>query len=114
MRCTLTLAILCCLSAWGAIIDRTAIVVGNHVVKDSDIDKEIRITSFLNNQPVDSSNAARKQAASRLIDQELIREQIRSGRYPIAPANEADSLLAQLKKDRFANDAEYQRALARY
>jgi SurA N-terminal domain len=108
------LATLSSLAGWGTIIDRTAIVVGNHVIKDSDIDKEIRITSFLNNQPPDLSPAARKQAASRLIDQELIREQIRSGKYVIASANETENLLAQFKKDRFANDAGYRRALARY
>ncbi len=100
--------------AWGTIIDRTAIVVGTHVIKDSDIDREIRITSFLNNAQPDFSPSARKQAASRLIDQELIREQIRSGKYPVATESEVENLLSQIKKDRFANDAEYRQALRRY
>lgn len=100
------------LSMWGTVIDRTAVVVGKHVVKDSDIDKDIRITSFLNGQPADVSPSSRKQAASRLIDQELIREQIRSGRYAVAPQTEVDALLAQTRKERFPTDAQYRRALA--
>ncbi len=100
-----------CLPAPGAIVDRTAIVVGKRVVKDSDIQRDLRITSFLNGQQPDFGVASRKSAAARLIDQELIREQIRSGRYPVALETEADQLLAQTKKDRFASEAQYHREL---
>lgn len=97
----------------GAILDRIAIVVDKHPILDSAIDREIRVTSFLNHEAPDFSPASRKQAAGRLIDQELIRQQIRSGDYPVAPESEALQLLAGIKKDRFANDAEYRRALSR-
>jgi hypothetical protein len=102
------------LAAWGAIIDRTAIVVGKHAVKDSDIQRDIRITSFLNGQPPDFSPSSRKVAAARLVDQELIREQIRSGRYSVADASEGARLLEEIKKDRFASDAQYQRELGQF
>lgn len=100
--------------ASAAIIDRTAIIVGNRVVKESDIQRDIRITSFLNGQQPGFSAAARKKAANRLIDQELIREQIRSGKYTIAQEREAARLLAETRKDRFASDAQYHRALAQW
>ncbi len=103
-----------CLPAPGAIVDRTAIVVGKRVVKDSDIQRDLRITSFLNGQQPDFGVASRKSAAARLIDQELIREQIRSGRYPVALETEADQLLAQTKKDRFASEAQYHRELMQF
>ncbi len=42
------------------IIDRIAIVVGDSIVKDSDINRDIRVTSFLNGDPLDLSDKARK------------------------------------------------------
>ncbi len=115
MRPRLTLLItLSSLAAQGTIIDRTAIIVGNHVIKDSDIDRDIQVTSFLNNEQPNFGPSSRKQAANRLIDQELIREEIRSGKYPVAPQSEADNLLAQIRKQRFATDAEYRRALQQH
>jgi hypothetical protein len=113
MRSLIILAALPCVG-WAVVIDRTSIVVGNHAVKDSDIRRDIRITSFLNGQQLDFSTPSRKKAASRLIDQELIRDQIRTGNYPVAPESEADQLLAQTRKDRFASDVLYRRALSQY
>jgi hypothetical protein len=102
-----------CLPAASVIIDRSAIIVSKRVVKDSDIQRDIRITSFLNGQQPDFSDASRRRAASRLIDQELIRQQIRSGKYAVAEESEADHLLAQTKQDRFAGDAQYRNELSR-
>src|SRR5947207_101187 len=105
------------LTAPAEIIDRTAIVVGRQVVKASDVNRDIRVTSFLNGERPDFSPASQKQAANRLIDQALIREQIRNGEFHAAPVSEADRLLAQTRKERFANDADdtqYHRALAEY
>src|SRR5262249_36779401 len=96
----------------GAIIDRIAIVVGKYPILDSTIEREIRVTSFLNSESPDFSLPSKKQGASRLIDQEIIREQIRNGDYPIAPQSEADRLIEELKKERFTGDAQYRRALA--
>jgi hypothetical protein len=95
----------------GEIIDRTAIIVGKRVILDSDIDRDIRVTSFLNHERRDVSVSAQRAASARLIDQELIREQIRSGSYPVASDSEAEELLAQIKKDRFTSDLQYQQSL---
>ena len=64
----------------GTIIDRIAIIVGKQVIKDSDITREIRLTSFLNTDPLDLGPGARRRAANRLIDQALIRNEMRLGR----------------------------------
>ena len=93
------------------IVDRVAVIVGNGVVKDSDILEDLRITSFLNNESPAITPAVRKAAVSRLIDQKLIRKEIESGDYPSGSVAEAQNLLADLKK-RYADDAAYQRALA--
>src|SRR5262249_22271900 len=92
----------------------TLVVVGRHVIKESDLERDMRVVSFLNQASLDTSADARKKSASRLIDQELIREQIRLGNYSAVPEQDVDQLLKQDKQDRFANDAAYRAALTRY
>jgi len=98
--------------AHATIIDRIAIIVGKHAILDSAINRDIRVTSLLNHETPDFSPASRKKAASRLIDQELIRDQVRTGGYPVAPESEALQLLAEIKRDRFPNGAAFNRALS--
>lgn len=100
-------------AAQGELLDRSSIVIGHQVIKSSDIDEDIRVTSFLNHASPDFSAAARKQAASRLIDQALIREQVRTGEFRRASVDEAVNLLASLRSERFKSDAEFQAALTR-
>jgi hypothetical protein len=116
MRTRFLMLIACSvLMAQGTIIDRTAIIVGEHAILDRQIDRDIRVNAFLNSERLDFTITSRKQAASRLIDQEIIREQIRSGDYPVATEAEADQLLDQIKRERFGgSDAGLRQALARY
>src|SRR5581483_4108185 len=96
---------------YAVIIDRIALIVGNSIIKDSDIERDIRVTSFLNNQPLDLSSAKRKEAVGHLIDQIFIRQEIRVASYPVATLQEADAQLDRLKKQRFKTQAAYQQAL---
>jgi parvulin-like peptidyl-prolyl isomerase len=96
------------------IIDQIAIVVGNWIVKDSDIDRDVRATDFLNNQPLNLSEAARKDAANRLIDQLFIRHEIYVGDYPTATPEEADQQIARLQKQKFRTETAFEQALKRY
>lgn len=96
------------------IIDRIAIVVRNSIIKDSDIDRDIRVTDFLNGRPLNFSAAARKEAADRLIAQALIRREIRLGDYPMATLQDADEQLDSLESERFKTQAALDRALERY
>ena len=100
--------------AMAVIIDRIAIVVGTSVIKDSDIDREIRITDFVNGDRLDLSEAARKQAADRLIDQALIRKEIEVGEYAQATPADAEKMLAQIRKQRYRTEASFNSALKRY
>ena len=45
------------------IIDRIAVRVGNAIIKDSDIDRIVRVTEFLNDEPLNLSDKARRDAA---------------------------------------------------
>jgi peptidyl-prolyl cis-trans isomerase SurA len=98
-----------------AIIDRIAVVVGKKVIKASDIDRDLRLTEFLNRESLDLSSDARRKAAERLIDQQIIRNEIAIGGYSRAEDAQAEALLRQILADRFGNsEARLRAELARY
>jgi hypothetical protein len=97
------------------IVDRIAIVANDCVIKDSDIERDLRITDFLNGDKFDLGEPARKKAAQRLVDQQLIRHEVQVGGYSKATPEEADSFLKSIVKQRFEdNDSAYQGALKEY
>lgn len=115
MRSKIAILSLCVGSlASAVVIDRIAVVVGNSIVKDSDIDRNIRVTSFLNGSKLDFSAASRKAAANRLIDQIFIRKEIDVGGYTTVSAGEADEQLNKLINQRFRSNAVFEAELARY
>jgi peptidyl-prolyl cis-trans isomerase SurA len=103
-------------SAPGAVLlDRIAVIVNQHPVKSSDIDRDVRLTAFLNNERVAGEIPDRKKAADRLIDQQVIRNEIAEGSYSRPPAGDADALLSQIRSERFAgSEARLSQALAQY
>jgi hypothetical protein len=96
------------------IIDRIAVVVGNSIVKDSDIERDLRVTEFLNGQPLSLGVASRKAAANRLIDQIFIRREIRLGDYPRATLKDADRQLEAIRKEKFRTDEAFEDRMRRY
>ena len=115
LRRTAVFVLLVTAAALAVTIDRVAIVVGrNWIVKDSDIERDVRATEFLNGQPLDLGKAARKESANRLIDQLFIRHEILIGDYPEATSEEADQQIGRLKKQRYKTEAAFQTALKRY
>ncbi len=107
-----TLIILAAVTALGGtvVIDRIAVIVGKQVIKSSDVERDLRLTEFLNREPLDFSAAARRKAANRLIDQLLIRTEIASGGYSRAPDSDAEALFRQIERERFASSATRMRA----
>ncbi|HZS46178.1 MAG TPA: hypothetical protein VFC63_13975 [Blastocatellia bacterium] len=112
-RAAVLLSLAPCL-LYAVVIDRIAMIVGDSIIKDSDIERDIRVTSFLDGQPLDLSLAKRKQALGHLIDQVFIRHEIQIGSYPIATFQDADAQLDRLKKQRFKTNAAYEQALKTY
>lgn len=100
--------------ARAVIIDQIAIEIGNSIIKDSDIDRDLRVTEFLNGAPLNLSNFARKQAASRLIDQVFIRREIQIGDYPEASWTQTSEQLDRLRRQRFKSEMAFDQALHRY
>jgi hypothetical protein len=115
MRCRLGIIMLLSASvAFPVVIDRIAIIIGNSIIKDSDIDRDVRVTEFLNGDPLDLSNAARKKAVNRLIDQVFIRREIDIGDYPQASWKQTDEQLDRLKRQKFKTQAAFEQALRKY
>jgi peptidyl-prolyl cis-trans isomerase SurA len=88
------------------VLDRIAVIAGTHVIKASDIDRDIRLTQFLNRQPLNVTSAAKRDAAERLITQDIIRQEIVTGAYQRPPEGEGATLEVELRRDRFANSSE--------
>jgi peptidyl-prolyl cis-trans isomerase SurA len=97
------------------VVDRIAVIVGKHVIKSSDIDRDLRVTEFLNRQQPNFGSDAKHKSAERLIDQVLIGDEIPNDGYARLTDADADALLKQLRQDRFAgSDARQREALTLY
>jgi hypothetical protein len=95
------------------IIDRIAISVGTQVITESQIEEELRLTEFLNQEKLNLDIDARKKAAGRLIEQALVRREIELSHYPMPELADSEESLAAVKA-RFASDAEYKGSLEAY
>jgi hypothetical protein len=96
------------------VVDRIAVVVGKTVITESEVRRELALTHFQNNQPPVFSAEQRRAAAERLVDQQLIRNEMEAAGIAPPSPDDADELLREFRKERFAGDAQYREALARY
>jgi hypothetical protein len=81
----------------GDIVDRIIAVVNGHLILQSDWEEEIGTEAFLSARASDSYTAAeRKAALDRLIDRELLREQVRPSNP--APADQVAARVAEVRK----------------
>jgi hypothetical protein len=102
-------------AAFPVIIDRVAIEVdANDIIKDSDIDRDLHATEFLDGVPPSTTLAQRKKTAAHLIDQVFIRQEIRIGDYPTASTEDANQQLLELQKQRFSGEAAMRARLKAY
>jgi hypothetical protein len=97
-----------------AVVDRVAIVVGNNVITETELGREVRLTEFLNGEPLDLSPAKRRAAAERLVDQQLIRNELELSHYQQPGPAEADKVLREFRREHYPDDQQFQAALAKY
>src|SRR5579862_7584923 len=113
LRTSLLLASAALMAQGTVTLDRIALIVGKHVIKSSDIERDIRLTAFLNRQTADFSSKTKRQSAERLIDQELIRQELATGSYKRPTEADAMAFQSQLVHDRFGgSEAALGRALS--
>ena len=99
----------------GQIVDRMVANVNGHVLLQSDWEEEMALEAFLNARAPDSfTSAERKAALDRLIDQELLREQVRPSEG--APVEKVAARLAEVRRlhPEAATDEGWRAALQRY
>ncbi len=99
------------IGAHGEILDRIAVTVNKQVITEGDVIRDIRVSAFLDQKPVDLSGAEKRKAADRIVDQLLILQEATFSRIPLAGDNDAANMLANVKMQ---YGAEYSAALARY
>jgi parvulin-like peptidyl-prolyl isomerase len=96
------------------VIDRVAVVVGNTAITETEVLRDVRLTEFMNGQPLDLGPRQRKAAAERLVDQQLIRNEMATGTYPMPTDAEAAEMLRDFRQQRFTSEAQYRSVLAAY
>ena len=94
MRCLLVC--LMALQVHSELLDKLAITVGRQVITELQLDEEIRVTDFLNKEPVVRDTTARRAAADRLVQQLLIRREMDVSRYPLPTDAEVNKFFAGL------------------
>src|SRR5205085_3216779 len=103
-------AVALCLSAYAGVVDRLAVVVGDRVITESEVLRELRLTQLINGQPLDLGSEQRRAAAERLVDQQLIGNEMEIGRYPEASDAGAAAMLQQFSKEHYSGSATQLRA----
>ena len=93
------------------VIDRVAVVVGNQVITESEVLLEVRLTEFFNGQPLDLGADQRKAAAERLVDQQLIRNEMQIGGYPMPVESEGDAVLRKFRQENYPGIPAFRAAL---
>lgn len=97
-----------------AVVDRLALVVGKTAFTQSEVNDEARLSQLESGRPLDLSAARRKEAAERLVDQQLLRDEMQVTEFQRPAASEADALLLRFRQQHFASVTLYQAALTKY
>jgi peptidyl-prolyl cis-trans isomerase SurA len=97
---TMLLAVICVLSpASGEVIDRIVAKVNGHIILQSDLDDSLRYEALLSGKPLDQfTEDDRRAVLDRLIDQELLDEQMKSTTFQHASEVEAQARVADARK----------------
>jgi tetratricopeptide (TPR) repeat protein len=74
--------------------------------------EEVRLTEFVDRRPLDLGPSQRRAAAERLVDQQLIRNEIEIGEYSQPSASEAEATLRRFRQEQFNTLAQYRDANA--
>ena len=95
------------------IVDRLAITVGREAVTELQLDEELRVTAFLNRQPIVRDLNARHAAVDRLVQQLLVRHEMEVSRYPLPDEEDVNKYFGQIRSG-FGSGAQFEEALVRY
>lgn len=95
------------------LVDRLAIAVGLQVITQLQLDEELRITAMMNHKPVARDLEARREAADRLVQQLLIRNEMELSHYPLPEDQAIEAYLQQIKEQNGGTEA-FRQALKQF
>jgi peptidyl-prolyl cis-trans isomerase SurA len=101
----------------GEVIDRIVATVNGRIILQSDLDEALGYEALLNNRTLSQfSDDDRRSVLDRLIDQELLREQLKSADFKHASEAEAAARVTDARKQyaKAATDAGWQAVLDQY
>lgn len=100
----------------GQVIDRIIATVNGQPILQSDWDVALRFEALLDQKPLQFSDEAAHAALDRLIDQELLRQQIRAFQFKPISEEELRRRMEEIRKQipGASDDAGWQSALHRY
>jgi peptidyl-prolyl cis-trans isomerase SurA len=98
------------------VVDRIVATVNRQIILQSEWQDAIRYEAFVGGRALDQLQPAdRKAALDHLIDQELLREQMRSSGFPHASSQEVEKRIQEIRKQYGAeSEAGWQATLERY
>lgn len=102
------------MAASGQVLDRIAVVVGNTVITETEVRQELQLEAFLNQTTPDFGPVARRAAAERLVNQQLVRNEMSIGAYPQPTDAEVDNALRSFRQEHFSSIPLYRAALEKY
>lgn len=111
--CILSLLPMAAAFGSATVVDRLALVVGKTAFTQSEVEDEVRFSELENGKPLDLSPARRKEAAERLVDQQLLRDEIDITGFQLT-AVQADALFNKFCQEHFDSGQACEAALARY
>jgi hypothetical protein len=117
LSCSIALLAIVLPARAGDVLDRVVATVNNHIILQSEWQDAVRYEAFVASRALDQVQAAdRKAALDHLIDQQLLREQMRSSGFPHAGSEEVEKSTQEIRKRYKAvdDDAVWQAALNRY
>ena len=88
--------------------------VGKSVITTSDIERQIRVSAFLDARQARSQPGQSEGIADRMVEQKLIRRELETSRFPVPSASEVEPILEKFKNEHYANPGDMARALAEY
>ena len=116
IRSTFIIAMACLatLQVRAEVIDRVVATVNGHPILQSDVDETVRYEALLQDKPLSAISSAQSEATlQRLVDQELIRQQM--GEMPVDVDSEAmQSKIADIRAQHGATPQQWQEHLKAY
>lgn len=87
-----------CLLLHAEVVDRLAVTVGSTVITELQIDEDLRVAALLNGKPIVRDTEARRAAADRLVEQQLIQHEIELSHYPPPTDQEVSIFYSQVEQ----------------